>query len=155
MMMQPQVLPPNRLDDANNSWLRMIGRLKPDLKLERAQSSLVAVVSQLELEDPGWKDQVLRLAPGHWGTRGEGTRTQMRISGIILVVIMGSVLFIACTNVANLLLSRAKGRRLEMAIRLAAGASRRSLVRYLLAETTMIFLAGAPPLFWWHPVLWR
>ncbi len=142
MMMQPQVLPPNRLDDANYSWLRMIGRLRPDLNLESAQSSLAAIVSQLELEDPGWKDRVLRLAQGHWGTRGEDTRSQIRISGIILVAIMGSVLFIACTNVANLLLSRVMGRRNEMVIRLAAGANRGSLVRYLLTETTVLVLAG-------------
>ncbi len=142
MMMQPQVLPPNRIDNVDYSWLRIIGRLKPEINLESAQSSLAAVVSQLELEDSGWKNQVLRLAPGHRGTRGENEQSEIRSFWIILVAIMGSVLFIACTNVASLLLSHARGRRLEMAIRLASGASRRSLVRYLLTETTVLFLAG-------------
>ena len=142
MMMQPQVLPPNRIDNVDYSWLRVIGRLKPEINLESAQSSLAAVVSQLELEDSGWKNQVLRLAPGHRGTRGEDAQSEIRSFWIILVAIMGSVLFIACTNVASLLLSHARGRRLEMAIRLASGATRRSLVRYLLTETTVLFLAG-------------
>lgn len=142
MMMQPQVFPPNRLDNAYYSWLRIIGRLKPGINLKSAESSLAAVVSQLKLGDSGWKNQVLRLAPGHRGTRGEDSQSQIRVFWIILVVIMGSVLFIACTNVASLLLSRARGRRLEMAIRLATGASRQSLVRYLLTETTVLFLAG-------------
>ena len=142
IMMQPQVSPPNRIDEANKPWLNVIGRLKSDISPESAQSSLAAVVPQLELEDSGWKDRVLRLAPGHRGTTGQQTGPQLWIFGIILSVIMGSVLFIACTNVANLLLSRAGERRLEMAIRLAAGASRRRLVRYLLTETAVLFLAG-------------
>ena len=141
IMMQSQVSPPNRLE-ADSNWLNLIGRLKSDISPESAQSSLAAVVSQLGLEDSGWKDRVLRLASGHRGTTGQQTGPQLWIFGIILSVIMGSVLFIACTNVANLLLSRAGERRLEMAIRLAAGASRRRLVRYLLTETAVLFLAG-------------
>ena len=142
VMMQPQVLPPNRLDDASYRWLRLIGRLQSNVNLERAQSRLGAIVSQLELQDPDGKNQILRLAQGHRGTMSPDTRSEIWISGIILIAIMGAVLFIACTNVANLLHSRAKERSPEMAIRLAVGSSRRHLMRYVLTETTLLFLAG-------------
>ena len=80
MMMQSQVWPPNRLDNPNYSWLRMIGRLKPDMTLESAQSSLAAIVPQLALEDPGWKNRILRLGPNHRGTIGQNEQSQIRSS---------------------------------------------------------------------------
>jgi predicted permease len=78
------------------------------------------------------------------GMRGQSTiDNEARTPLTILLVVTGTVLLIACANIANLLLVRGAGRAAEMAVRLSIGANRRQLITQLLTESIMLAAFGA------------
>src|SRR6202167_4782229 len=114
-----------------------IGRLKPGMTVAQAQSQLDAYVAQLTREYPAaypaaskWEVRLVSVQEDLVGPQ----RTEL----FILFGAVGFLLLIACVNIANLLLARSSGRRREIAIRLAMGASRTRLARQLLTESTLL-----------------
>ncbi|HEX7772130.1 MAG TPA: ABC transporter permease, partial [Pyrinomonadaceae bacterium] len=120
-----------------------IARLKDGITIDQAQSKVDAVVANLKAEFPreypeqvGWTVRVLSAHEQLVGNVG-------KILYVVLAAV-GLVLLIGCVNLANLMLARSTARRREMAIRLALGASRRSLIFQLLTESLLLsFIGGA------------
>ncbi|MBS1807338.1 MAG: ABC transporter permease [Acidobacteria bacterium] len=117
------------------------GRLKPGVTLPQAEAALKNIAAQLAREYPA-DNEGLTIAlspPGLFGTFMRGPL--MGFAGVLTAVV-GLVLLLACTNLANLLLARATERRKEIAVRLALGASRTRLMRQLLTESVMLSVIG-------------
>jgi len=125
-------------------WIRQIGRLKPGLTDEAARAALDPIFRGLASETTGSVDEkkipALVVEPG---ARGLAALTPRDTSALwILMALVTVLLFIVCTNVANLLLSRAVARQRESAVRLALGAGRLRLLRQHAIEIGMIAIVG-------------
>lgn len=120
----------------------VLGRLAPGASLSTARASLATIAGQIEQtnvtafkEYAGWQ-----LTPTPFAA---ALLQDVRPAAFLLLAATVFVLLIACTNLANLFLARATSRQREIAVRLALGAARWRLARHVLAETTLLALAGA------------
>ena len=136
-------------DDPGTTWLHVLARPREGLTRAQINAALTliwprvarAVVSPGDLYTQRLTGTSLIVIDG--GTGWTFLRDQFTDPLLVLMVLVGIVHLIACTNVANLLLARAAARRREMAIRLAIGAGRARLVRQMVVESVLLSLAGA------------
>src|SRR5437764_3471970 len=117
------------------SFLRVVGRLKPGLSVEQARASLPSLDQSYRTQFPNKIDSSLtstiRPVP-------QDVTENFRAGFVTLFAAVCFVLLIACSNVANLLLVRFSGRRREIALRIAIGASRWSVVRLFVFESVLV-----------------
>jgi putative ABC transport system permease protein len=128
-------------------WLPVIGRLKPGISVQEAQTEMTGIATRLEQTYPSNQGFGINVVPLHRQLVGDIER-----SLVVLLASVGFVLLIACANLGNLMLGRTAARRKELAIRTALGAGRARLMRQIVTEALVLAaIGGALGLMfaWW------
>ena len=119
--------------------LQVVGRMKPGIGISAAQADLSAVADGLAREFPQTnRGRGVRLEPMHDSMIG----SDLKVTSMLFLGVVGFVLLICCANVANLLMARASARTRELAVRAALGAGRRRIIRQLLTESLVLSVIG-------------
>jgi putative ABC transport system permease protein len=141
----------NSLDEGVGGWLRVIGRPKPGLSFNGVEARLKTLAGPIfeatvppNLRPDQREIYLRRTFETQTAINGLSyVRSKYRQSLIVLMMIVGVVLLIACANVANLFLARSAARQREISIRMALGSGRGRLMRQLLIESMIVAFTGA------------
>lgn len=141
IMMQPQLMPPSRLEQRTAMMLNTLGQLRPGVSVESASAEMRVLVEQLDADNPIPNVRNRGTAVPIWQSP-HGAQTYW-LPAIVVLGGMGLlILLIVCANVANLVLVRGVARRGELAVRLALGASRGRVLRLLFVENLVLAVPG-------------
>lgn len=145
MAMQGAAMPkrPGLLSDANQAWLRVIGRLRDGVTAAEADAEARVIARQIRSpQTPADQEKSACVLPMRGGLTPWEQESLASVFGLVSIV-PALVLLVACANAANVLMAHHMGRRREFAMRRAIGASRGRLVRQLVTESLVVaLLAG-------------
>jgi predicted permease len=137
-MWTPRAFKPEHINH-NFHWLTIIGRLKPDVSVARAQAEMQTIADQITREHPDTNTNWgVSVEPLHNDFLPDNTVRNMWL----LLFIVGFLLLMACVNIANMLLARGTARQKEVALRSALGATRMRLFSQLLIESMALAIIG-------------
>ncbi len=134
----------SQLENRTSYWFFAKGRLKAGVSLAAARVAAARVASRLREEQPEeWPaDNEMVLVPTQHVIVNPALDRFIGPAAALVMAVVGLVLLVACANLASFLLARAMDRRKEVAVRLALGASRRTLIGQLLTETVLLAILG-------------